>query len=90
MRNGLSAKGGGRDMNQITADRTRDVARNLLEILTSYEEELIALERESPAIGQLRRAVGITIAEACYVITDQGDAMSDWLPPSDGQTRRAG
>jgi len=77
-------------MTQITADRTRDLARNLVEILTSYEEELIALERESPAIGQLRRAVGITIAEACYVITDQGDAMSDWIPPSDGQARRTG
>ena len=90
MRNGLSASAGGRDMTQMTVDRTRDLARNLVEILTSYEEELIALERESPAIGQLRRAVGITIAEACYVITDQGDAMSDWLPPSDGQARRAG
>jgi hypothetical protein len=32
----------------------------------------------------------MTIAEACYVITDEGDAMSDWLPPSDGQARRAG
>ena len=90
MRNGLSPKAGGRDMTQLTVDRTRDLARNLVEILTSYEEELIALERETPAIGQLRRAVGITIAEACYVITDQGDAMSDWLPPSDGQARRAG
>jgi hypothetical protein len=77
-------------MTQMTVDRTRELARNLVEILTSYEEELIALERETPAIGQLRRAVGITIAEACYVITDQGDAMSEWLPPSDGQARRAG
>jgi hypothetical protein len=77
-------------MTHVTVDRARDVARNLVEILTSYEEELIALERETPAIGQLRRAVGITIAEGCYVITDQGDAMSDWLPPSDGQARRAG
>jgi hypothetical protein len=77
-------------MTQLTVDRTRDLARNLVEILTSYEEELIALERDAPVIGQLRRAVGITIAEACYVITDQGDAMSDWLPPSDGQARRAG
>ena len=74
----------------MTVDRARDLARNLVEILTSYEEELIALERESPAIGQLRRAVGITIAEACYVITDQGDARSDWLPPPDGHARRAG
>ena len=77
-------------MTQMTVDRARDLARNLMEILTSYEEELIALEREAPAVGQLRRAVGITIAEACYMITDQGDAMSDWIPPSDGKARRAG
>ena len=77
-------------MTQMTANRARDLARDLLEVLTSYEEELIALERETPAMGQLRRAVGITIAEACYAITDQGDSMSAWLPPSDGQARRAG
>jgi hypothetical protein len=77
-------------MTQMTVDRARDLARNLVEILTSYEEELIALERETPALGQLRRAVGITVAEACYVITDQSDTMSDWLPPTDGQARRAG
>jgi hypothetical protein len=77
-------------MTHITVDRAKELARNLVEILTSYEEELIALEREAPAIGQLRRAVGITIAEACYMITDQGDAMADWVPPSDDQARRAG
>lgn len=77
-------------MTHMTVDRARDLARNLVEILTSYEEELIALERETPAIGQLRRAVGITIAEACYLITDQGDCMTDWVPPADGQARHAG
>ena len=77
-------------MGQTGAERVRTLAQNLVEILTSYEEDLMALELDAPAIGQLRRAVGITIAEACYVITDQGDAMSDWLPPSDGQARRAG
>jgi hypothetical protein len=77
-------------MTQMTVDRARELARNLVEILTSYEEELIALEREAPAIGQLRRAVGITIAEACYTITDQGDGVTDWVPPVDGQARRAG
>lgn len=89
MLKGLYANAGGQMMTQMTVDRARDLARNLMEILTSYEEELIALERETPAVGQLRRAVGITIAEACYMITDQGDAMSDWIPPADGQARRA-
>lgn len=76
-------------MTQVTIDRARHLAQNLVEMLTSYEEELIALERDTPAIGQLRRAVGITIAEGCYLITDQSDCMTDWVPPSDGQARRA-
>lgn len=90
MLDGLYGSAGGRAMTHMTVDRAKELARNLVEILTSYEEELIALERETPAIGQLRRAVGITIAEACYMITDQSDTMSDWLPPSDDQARRAG
>jgi hypothetical protein len=76
-------------MSQTDAERARTLAQNLVEILTSYEEELMALERESPAIGQLRRAVGITIAEACYLITDQNLAQAEWVPPADGAARRA-
>jgi hypothetical protein len=77
-------------MSQTNAERARALAQNLVEILTSYEEELMALEIQSPAIGQLRRAVGITIAEACYMITDEAVAMSEWAPPAEGPTRRAG
>ena len=51
-------------------ERTRVLARNLVELLSSYEEELIMLERITPAVGQLRRAVGIAVAEACYLISD--------------------
>lgn len=49
----------------------------------------MALEREVPAMGQLRRAVGITIAEACYLITDQGLGQAEWAPPNDGSDRHA-
>lgn len=80
----------GGDMGQTGAERTRVLAQNLMELLTSYEEELMTLEREVPAIGQLRRAVGITIAEACFVITDQGLAQAEWVPPADGSSRHAG
>jgi hypothetical protein len=66
------------------------LAQNLMEILASYEEELMELERESPAVGQMRRAVGIAIAEACYLITDQSVAQAEWAPPADGSTRSAG
>ena len=76
-------------MSQSDADRTRVLAQNLVEILTSYEEELMALEREVPAMGQLRRAVGITIAEACYLITDQELGQAEWVPPADGPSRPA-
>jgi hypothetical protein len=77
-------------MIQAKADRARILAQNLIEILTSYEEELMAIEREAPAMGQLRRAVGIAIAEACYAISDHDGDQVDWLPPADGQARRAG
>lgn len=76
-------------MSQSTTERARALAQNLVEILTSYEEELMALERESPVMGQLRRAVGITIAEACYLITDQGLAQHQWAPPADGSAPSA-
>lgn len=51
-------------------ERAREIAQNLVEILSSYEEELMALERDAPALGALRRAVGMAIAEACYLISD--------------------
>jgi len=76
-------------MGHTSGGRARELAQNLVEILTSYEEELMMLERDVPAMGQLRRAVGITIAEACYLITDQGLAQAEWLPPSDGSGRHA-
>ena len=77
-------------MSQANAERARTLSQNLVEILTSYEEELMALEREAPLVGQLRRAVGITIAEACFLISDQGASQVEWAPPADGPSRRAG
>jgi biotin synthase-related radical SAM superfamily protein len=79
----------GNEMGQANVDRAKTLAQNLMEILTSYEEELMALERETPAMGQLRRAVGITIAEACYLITDQGFVQTTWAPPTDGRASPA-
>ncbi|MFI4964160.1 MAG: hypothetical protein ACHP9T_02220 [Caulobacterales bacterium] len=75
-------------MSQTSDERAKALAQNLLEILTSYEEELMMLERQAPATGQLRRAVGITIAEACYLITDQNLVQGEWAPPGDGSSRR--
>jgi hypothetical protein len=77
-------------MSQTGAERARVLAQNLVELLTSYEEELMALELDAPAMGQLRRAVGIAIAEACYLITDNAIGMSEWAPDGQGPARRAG
>ncbi|THD78257.1 MAG: hypothetical protein E7812_11825 [Phenylobacterium sp.] len=67
-------------MRPTDPDRTREVARNLVELLTAYEEELMTLERETPAVGPLRRAVGMAIAEACYWISDGAGRAADRAP----------
>lgn len=77
-------------MEQAHIDRAKALAQNLVVLLTSYEEELMAIERQTPAVGQLRRAVGMAIAEACYCISDDGDGQPNWTPPPSGQARRAG
>jgi hypothetical protein len=69
------------------SEQVRELARNLLELLAPYEEELIGLEPEAPAVGQLRRAVGMVIAESCYLISDEAPGEG-WTPGAD-QTRRA-
>lgn len=72
-------------------EHARRLAQNLVELLAPYEEELIALERASPSVGALRRAVGIVIAEACYAISDQTTTTTrpDWAPPTDDEASRA-
>ena len=47
-------------------DYGKRLAQNLVQLLMPYEEELIALERDTPSFGPLRRALGIVIAEACF------------------------
>ena len=72
-----------------TDDDGRRLAQNLVELLAPYEEELILLERESPAYGPLRRAVGIVIAEACFCISDQAATSEEALArPADDEARR--
>jgi hypothetical protein len=71
------------------SEHARRLAQNLVEVLASYEEELMTLEAEEPGYGPLRRAVGIVIAEACYCISDQPRAPQDNLvPPADDEARR--
>ncbi len=76
-------------MGQASGERAKELAQNLMEILTSYEEEFMALERDIPSVGQMRRAVGMTIAEACYLLTDQNMAQAQWAPPAGGPIRPA-
>jgi hypothetical protein len=76
-------------MAQSRTERARALAQNLVEVLTSYEEELIALERETPAMSHLRRAVSMTIAEACYWVSDQSAGPADWSLSAAEPPRRA-
>ena len=71
------------------SEHARRLAQNLVELLAPYEEELIALERDEPAYGPLRRAVGIAIAEACYVISDRPSAEDNVVPPTGDETSQA-
>ena len=69
------------------SEYAKRLAQNLVELLAPYEEELMVLERAAPAYGQLRRAIGIAIAEACYCISDQFALPQDALaPPADDET----
>jgi len=66
----------------------RRLAQNLVELLCPYEEELIQLERDVPAFGPLRRALGIVIAEACYCISDTVPQQDNLVPPADDAASR--
>jgi len=70
------------------SEHPRRLAQNLVELLAPYEEELIQLERDAPAFGPLRRAVGIAIAEACYCISDRLAPQDDLVPPADDEAGR--
>lgn len=73
----------------MDSDHGKKLAQSLVEILMSYEEELIQLERDTPAYGPLRRAVGISIAEACYFISDHPSPQEDLVPPTNDEANRA-
>ena len=70
------------------SEHGRRLAQNLVELLAPYEEELIQLERDVPAFGPLRRALGIAIAEACYCISDTVPPQENLVPPADDAASR--
>lgn len=61
-------------MTSIEVSRATLLARELVEMFTAYEEELMELELKTPALAPLRRAVGMTIAEACFWIAEGSQA----------------
>jgi hypothetical protein len=63
-------------MAQSGAGLARDIARGLVDVLTAYEEELIVLERETPAVGPLREAIGVAIADAYDVMAEEAPRAS--------------
>ncbi len=53
-------------------DRTRRIARDLVELLSAYEQELLRLGAEEQAsAGQLRCALGAAVARACDLVSDK-------------------
>lgn len=53
-------------------DRTRGIARDLVELLSAYEQELLQLGAEELAgAGQLRCALAAAVARACDLISDR-------------------
>lgn len=76
-------------MSSTNADQTADLARNLADMLSVYEEELLSLELKAPAIGPLRRAVGMAIAEAHYLISDHAAPPRGWTSSGDDRASQA-
>ncbi len=76
------------DMMIQDREYARRMAQNLVDLLAPYEEELIQLERDAPALGPLRRALGIVIAEACYCISDRPTSQDNLVPPADDEASR--
>jgi hypothetical protein len=62
-------------MNDSDAARVRATAQDLLDAFGAYENELRDLERETPDLGRLRRAVGVALAEASFWGLDRNAAQ---------------
>jgi len=73
-------------MTDSRSDATVQLARNLVELLAPYEDELITAEPTSPGVAHLRRAIGMVIAEACYWITDSSGGRAYRAPTKGGGT----
>lgn len=58
-------------MSDIDTERAREAARDLVNLLSAYELELTALERETPGVAPLRQAVGAALVQVAYWISDQ-------------------
>lgn len=71
------------------SEHGKRLAQNLVELLAPYEEELILLENDAPVFASLRRALGIAIAEACYVISDLPSPEGSLAPPADDAASQA-
>jgi hypothetical protein len=52
-------------MNHIESERSATAA-DLVDLLSAYENELIALEQGTPGLAQLREAVGLALAQASF------------------------
>ena len=64
-------------MPEIDAERAREAAEDIVDLLSAYELERSALEQEAPGVGPLREAVGAALAQ-----------VSDWISHREAELGR--
>jgi hypothetical protein len=58
-------------MSDIETARAREVAEDLVDLLSAYELELSAPEQDAPGVGALREAVGLALARVTFWVSDR-------------------
>jgi hypothetical protein len=58
-------------MSEIETARARAAAEDLVDLLSAYELELLALEGSAPGVATLREAVGAALAQVSFWISDR-------------------
>ena len=57
-------------MTELEAQRASALAQEMVELFAAYEEELTGLERDTPVLAPLRRAMREAVAEAHHWISE--------------------
>jgi len=61
-------------------ERTRRFARDLVDLLVAYEAELTVAGPDTPAVGELHRALGTAVTQACRLACLEADPDAAGAP----------